>query len=189
MVKFEWILWSEHHLTFPSCAFTISFLPVIVPCVFSVKMEGVLDVTLRLCVCKLMSSMLLCSSVITHTITAVSLCCCCLLVFTDLAVTGKQKHKPCPHSSHNSPKNGKCTLLQATQDEGKDEQRSYGFGTISGEVINDRIYIFGWTIPLVICVYFVIAWLSKWTSKWYKRTSTWKYISTFPCLHEALVNR
>ncbi|XP_016429331.1 uncharacterized protein LOC107756649 [Sinocyclocheilus rhinocerous] len=50
-------------------------------------MEGVLGVTLRLCVCKLMSSMLLCSSVITHTITAVSLCCSCLLLFTDLAVT------------------------------------------------------------------------------------------------------
>ncbi|KAK9966843.1 hypothetical protein ABG768_003932 [Culter alburnus] len=50
-------------------------------------MEGVLDATLRLCVCKLMSSMLLCPSVVTHTITAVSLCCCCLLLFTDLAVT------------------------------------------------------------------------------------------------------
>ncbi|XP_042622774.1 uncharacterized protein LOC122146635 isoform X2 [Cyprinus carpio] len=50
-------------------------------------MEGVLDVTLCLCVCKLMSSMLLCSSVVTHTITAVSLCCSCLLLFTDLAVT------------------------------------------------------------------------------------------------------
>ncbi len=173
------IIWLSHLVHLPSASFQW-LCPV-----FSVKMEGVLDVTLRLCVCKLMSSMLLCSSVITHTITAVSLCCCCLLLFTDLAVTGKQKHKPCPHSSRNSPKNDKCTLLQATQDEGKDEQRSYGFGTISGEVINDRIYIFGWTIPLVICVYFVIAW----SSKWYKRTSTWKYISTFPCLHEALVNR
>ncbi|KAK2874841.1 hypothetical protein Q8A67_021994 [Cirrhinus molitorella] len=50
-------------------------------------MEGVLDFTLRLCVCKLMSSALLCSSVVTHTITAVSLCCSCLLLFTDLAVT------------------------------------------------------------------------------------------------------
>ncbi|XP_059384839.1 uncharacterized protein LOC132119105 isoform X1 [Carassius carassius] len=50
-------------------------------------MEGVLEVTLCLCVCKLMSSMLLCSSVVTHTITAVSLCCSCLLLFTDLAVT------------------------------------------------------------------------------------------------------
>ncbi|XP_016123777.1 uncharacterized protein [Sinocyclocheilus grahami] len=50
-------------------------------------MESVLDVTLCLCVCKLMSSMLLCSSVVTHTITVVSLCCSCLLLFTDLAVT------------------------------------------------------------------------------------------------------
>ncbi len=30
----------------------------------------------------------------------------------------------------------------------KDEQRSYGFGTTWGWVINDRICIFGWTIPL-----------------------------------------
>ncbi len=30
----------------------------------------------------------------------------------------------------------------------KDEQRSYGFGTTWGWVINDRIFIFGWTIPL-----------------------------------------
>ncbi|XP_056111274.1 uncharacterized protein LOC130088512 [Rhinichthys klamathensis goyatoka] len=50
-------------------------------------MEGVLDAALRVCVCKLMSSVLLCPSVVTHTITAVSLCCCCLLLFTDLAVT------------------------------------------------------------------------------------------------------
>ncbi len=30
----------------------------------------------------------------------------------------------------------------------KDEQRSYGFGMEWGWVINDRIKIFGWTIPL-----------------------------------------
>ncbi len=30
----------------------------------------------------------------------------------------------------------------------EDERRSYGFGTTSGWVINDRILIFGWTIPL-----------------------------------------
>ncbi len=29
-----------------------------------------------------------------------------------------------------------------------DEQRSYGFGMTWGWVINDRIFIFGWTIPL-----------------------------------------
>ncbi len=30
----------------------------------------------------------------------------------------------------------------------KDERRSYGFGSTWGWVINDRIFIFGWTIPL-----------------------------------------
>ncbi|XP_067287420.1 uncharacterized protein [Pseudorasbora parva] len=50
-------------------------------------MKGVLDAVLRLCVCRLMSGMLLCPCVVTHTITVVSLCCCCLLFFTDLAVT------------------------------------------------------------------------------------------------------
>ncbi len=30
----------------------------------------------------------------------------------------------------------------------KDERKSYGFGTTWGRVINDRIFIFGWTIPL-----------------------------------------
>ncbi len=30
----------------------------------------------------------------------------------------------------------------------EDERRSCGFGTTWGWVINDRIYIFGWTIPL-----------------------------------------
>ncbi len=30
----------------------------------------------------------------------------------------------------------------------KDEQRSYGFGTAWGWVINDRIFIFGWANPL-----------------------------------------
>ncbi len=30
----------------------------------------------------------------------------------------------------------------------EDERRSYGFGTTSGWVINDRILIFGWTNPL-----------------------------------------
>ncbi|XP_039529849.1 uncharacterized protein LOC120480638 [Pimephales promelas] len=50
-------------------------------------MEGVLDAALRVCVCKLTFSALLCPSVVTHTVTAVSVCCCCLLLFTDLAVT------------------------------------------------------------------------------------------------------
>ncbi len=30
----------------------------------------------------------------------------------------------------------------------EDEQRSYGFGATWGRVVNDRIFIFGWTIPL-----------------------------------------
>ncbi len=30
----------------------------------------------------------------------------------------------------------------------EDEQRSYGFGTTWGRVINDIIFFFGWTIPL-----------------------------------------
>ncbi len=36
----------------------------------------------------------------------------------------------------------------------EDERRSYGFGTTRGWVINDRIFIFGWTIPLRIRVKF-----------------------------------
>ncbi len=32
----------------------------------------------------------------------------------------------------------------------EDEQRSYGFGTTRGWVISDRIFIFGWTNPLMI---------------------------------------
>ncbi len=31
----------------------------------------------------------------------------------------------------------------------EDERRSYGFGTTWGGVINDRIFIFGWTVPLM----------------------------------------
>ncbi len=31
----------------------------------------------------------------------------------------------------------------------KDERRSNGFGTTSGWVINDRIFIFGWTNPII----------------------------------------
>ncbi len=33
----------------------------------------------------------------------------------------------------------------------EDERRSYGFGTTWGWVINDRIFIFGWTISLSLC--------------------------------------
>ncbi len=33
----------------------------------------------------------------------------------------------------------------------EDERRSYGFGSTWGWVINDRIFIFGWTIPLSEC--------------------------------------
>ncbi len=32
----------------------------------------------------------------------------------------------------------------------EDERRSYGSGTTWGWVINDRIFIFGWTIPLIL---------------------------------------
>ncbi len=32
----------------------------------------------------------------------------------------------------------------------EDERRSYGFGTTRGWVINDRMFIFVWTIPLMI---------------------------------------
>ncbi len=37
----------------------------------------------------------------------------------------------------------------------EDERRSYGFVTTWGWVINDRIFIFGWTIPLIfhICAF------------------------------------
>ncbi|XP_051529483.1 uncharacterized protein LOC127426602 isoform X2 [Myxocyprinus asiaticus] len=49
-------------------------------------MEGVLDTTLFLCTCKLTCSALIYPAV-AHTITAVSLCSSCLLLFTDLATT------------------------------------------------------------------------------------------------------
>ncbi len=35
----------------------------------------------------------------------------------------------------------------------EDERRSYGFGTTWGWVINDRIFIFGWTTPLSVCIF------------------------------------
>ncbi len=35
----------------------------------------------------------------------------------------------------------------------EDERRSYRFGTTWGWVINDRIFIFGWTIPLMTLAY------------------------------------
>ncbi len=35
----------------------------------------------------------------------------------------------------------------------EDERRSYGFGTTWGRVINDRIFIFGWAIPLIISLF------------------------------------
>ncbi len=38
----------------------------------------------------------------------------------------------------------------------EDEWRSYGFGTTWGWVINDRIFIFGWTIPLSCIVIKII---------------------------------
>ncbi|XP_056324582.1 uncharacterized protein LOC130237615 isoform X1 [Danio aesculapii] len=50
-------------------------------------MEGVLDAALCVCVFRLTISLLLCPSILTHSITAVSLCCCCLVLFTDLVVT------------------------------------------------------------------------------------------------------
>ncbi len=41
----------------------------------------------------------------------------------------------------------------------EDEQRSYGFKTTWGWVINDRIFIFGWTIPLM-SFFLVSIWMS-----------------------------
>ncbi len=38
----------------------------------------------------------------------------------------------------------------------EDEQGSYGFGTTWGWVINDKIVIFGWTIPLNTVYEYVI---------------------------------
>ncbi len=38
----------------------------------------------------------------------------------------------------------------------EDEQRSYRFGTAWGWVINNRTFIFGWTIPVSIYIYIYI---------------------------------
>ncbi len=47
----------------------------------------------------------------------------------------------------------------------EDEQMSYGFGTTWGWVINDRIFIFGWTIPLLG--------LARWCRSASQRTDFW----------------
>ncbi len=49
----------------------------------------------------------------------------------------------------------------------EDERRSYRFGTTWGWVINDSIYIFGWTIPLKLSFWWhpftaEDPWVSKW---------------------------
>jgi len=44
----------------------------------------------------------------------------------------------------------------------EDEQKSYGFGTTWGWVLNDRILILGWTNPLTYCLY--LCWESVWVS-------------------------
>lgn len=50
-------------------------------------MEGVLEAALFLCVWKVSCNSLLFLPAVTHAVSAVSLCCMCLLLFTDLAVT------------------------------------------------------------------------------------------------------
>ncbi len=52
----------------------------------------------------------------------------------------------------------------------EDERRSYGFGTTCGWVINDRIFIFGWTIPLN-------------SSDWPK---AWKKVTDVFCLYRVI---
>ncbi len=42
----------------------------------------------------------------------------------------------------------------------EDQRRSYGFGTTWGWVINDRIKIFGWTIPLSLKDSIAVQWVS-----------------------------
>ncbi len=44
----------------------------------------------------------------------------------------------------------------------EDEWRSYRFGTTWGWAINDRFFIFGWTIPLSVCVIFCSLELQNW---------------------------
>ncbi len=59
----------------------------------------------------------------------------------------------------------------------KDKQKSYGFGTRWGWVINDRIFIFGWTIPLM-----PFEWCGKHTKPfrlgWHNWNSTQMHIHT-----------
>ncbi|XP_055040278.2 uncharacterized protein [Misgurnus anguillicaudatus] len=49
-------------------------------------MEGVLQATLFICVCKLMFSVVLCLPSVVRTYTAAGLCCICLLLFTDFFI-------------------------------------------------------------------------------------------------------
>ncbi|XP_065115203.1 uncharacterized protein [Paramisgurnus dabryanus] len=49
-------------------------------------MEGVLEATLFICLCKLMFSVVLCLPSVVRTFTAAGLCCICLLLFTDLII-------------------------------------------------------------------------------------------------------
>ncbi len=75
------------------------------------------------------------------------------------------------------------------------EWRSYRFGTTWGQVINDSIYIFGWTIPLIstCCIHGLSsvsqAWYSRlWASifeikvkKWSRIFGFTKYVINMPC--------
>ncbi len=69
----------------------------------------------------------------------------------------------------------------------EDEQRSYGFGTTWGWVINDRIFILGWTNPLMIwttrfSLHFLYSFkVSLRFSPYYKTTS--KYVMSTVDLH------
>ncbi len=64
----------------------------------------------------------------------------------------------------------------------EDERRSYGFGTTWGWVINDRIFIFRWTIPLLSLNSFfsclvktvsILQYLLLITSSWLDGKSFW----------------
>ncbi|KAF5901060.1 uncharacterized protein DAT39_009209, partial [Clarias magur] len=50
------------------------------------KMDGVLEATIALCGCKVLCS-ILCLPAFKGSLSSVSLCCVCLLLFTDLSIT------------------------------------------------------------------------------------------------------
>lgn len=57
-------------------------------CSSGLKMDGVLESTIALCGCKVLCSFL-CLPAFKRSISSVSLCCVCLLLFTDLCITSK----------------------------------------------------------------------------------------------------